>query len=240
MRVTAAIIVIVATLVTAASAFDRTYANYGKFLAAHVCKGGVSYATVKSDTLFARLKTDFAGLSRSGFDSLPENDRIAYLVNAYNFWTIVLIVDNLPLKKGIRDISSPWGKKSVRLFGEQVSLDHIEHDLLRAQFGEPRVHFALVCASKSCPVLQATPFAGRTLDAQLTVAARQFLTDPSRNQIAASATTISRIFDWYGGDFDKKYGGYAAFITQVTGTQIAGRVRFLDYDWSLNAVVGCP
>jgi hypothetical protein len=214
------------------------YPRYDHLLNRHVCNGGVEYTAITAEQLDSAA-VDFLPLSKQDFDSLPANDRIAYLVNLYNFYTIVLIKQNYPLKKGIRDISNPWGKAFVPLFGKRVSLDHIEHDMLRKDFAEPRIHFALVCASKSCPPLLSSAYTGNALETQLQSQARLFLSDTSKNRIQGQTASVSQLFQWYGKDFEKKDGGFMKFICMTLGIPLPHTVQFIPYDWSLNQVDKC-
>ena len=219
-------------------AFDGNYSTYKEFLSEFVCRGGVAYTKVKSEDLEAVGKK-ISDLEKTEFKSLNTSDQIAYLINLYNFYTIDLIVRNLPLKTGIRDIDSPWKKEFVPFLGEKVSLDHIEHDILRKKYEEPRIHFALVCASLSCPALLNRPYVGRRLDEQLTGAAKAFLDDRDRNRVEGNKLRLSKIFKWYGDDFNKKYGGMVPYIKETMELTGEYKVSYLDYDWSLNEVDSC-
>ncbi len=219
-------------------AFDGQYSAYKEFLSEFVCREGVAYSKIKSEDL-QDVRKELSGLDRTEFESLDTSEQIAYLINLYNFYTIDLIVRNLPLKNGIRDIDKPWKREFVPLFDEEVSLDHIEHDILRKEYEEPRIHFALVCASLSCPALVNRPFVGRRLDEQLTGSAKAFLDDRKRNRIKGNKLFLSKIFKWYGDDFNDKYGGPVQYIKEtleLTGTY---KVSYLEYDWSLNEVESC-
>lgn len=221
------------------SALDPYYTSYTAFLARHVCNGGVDYAAVVKDSATDVIAREFANVSDPEFSSLDEKSRIAHLINVYNFHTILLIKRNYPLKTGIRDIGRPWSQEFIPLFGKNVSLDYIEHDLLRGRFREPRIHFAVNCASKSCPVLAPVPYTGALLDVQLDGAAAAFLKNPALNRVEGSTLYLSRIFDWYGGDFRRLHGSYQRFVLKTLGLSGEFRVKFLDYDWSLNNVGGC-
>jgi hypothetical protein len=219
--------------------FDKTYKSYDAFLRKYVCNGGVAYSKLINDPAVATISKELSSLSRTDYDKLSEADKIAYLINVYNFFTIVLIKDNYPLKTGIKDIKGPWDKKYISLFGQKVSLNHIEHDILRKKFNEPRIHFALVCASKSCPELLNEAFTGEKLNQQLDNVATIFLTDKKKNYYKDSKLYISKIFSWYGKDFNQKYGSYQNYINKVLGLNEKYKVVFLKYDWSLNEVKSC-
>jgi len=178
----------------------------------------------------------FEIVSSKDFNGFSQNEQIAFLINEYNFYTIDLIVSNLPLKSGIRDIASPWDKKFIYLFGEKSSLNFIEHDLLRKKYSEPRIHFALVCASKSCPALINRPFLASTIDSQLNDAAIFFLSDTTKNIVDGKTLKLSEIFKWYGDDFNKiNKDGYLGYIKDILRLEKTDyKVKFLKYNWSLN------
>lgn len=231
-------LLVIALACSFSQAFDLSYPHYNRLLQTSVCGGGVAYKSITQSQLDSAA-ADFSLLSESGFDSLSVNNRIAFLINLYNLYTIVLIKQNYPLKTGIRDISRPWGKGFVPLFGKKVSLDHIENDLLRKIFSEPRIHFALVCASKSCPVLASYAYRGDSLDKQLNAQAEDFLTSSTKNRATRDTAYYSQIFQWYGKDFETKYGSYAAYVSSVLGIKPRAVVKFVPYDWSLNEVDKC-
>lgn len=160
--------------------------------------------------------------------------RLAYFINLYNALTVRLILDHYPLGS-IRDLPDPWGRERITLGGQGYSLDAIEHRVLR-KMGEPRIHFALNCASLSCPVLQPHAFTEKGLDAQLDAAARAFINDPARNQITPHTARLSRIFQWYRSDFESPGKGLVDFLNAFLDTPLAPdcRIRFKDYDWGLN------
>jgi len=217
------------------------YRDYGVLLSEYVCRGGVAYDMLaKNPGVLEKAKAELTSVSRADIAALSASGQIAYYINLYNMYTIDLIMRHLPLKTGIRDISNPWGVKFVPLFGERVSLDNIETNILRKQFKDPRIHFALVCASKSCPVLQNTPYTGDRLDVQFKRAAYDFLTDTSRNTITDHSTSISKIFEWYGDDFKKPFGSFSSFIAITLTRTVGPKVHFNTYDWSLNKVDKCP
>jgi len=181
----------VALLSTSVFSFDTTYAAYGALLRSHVCDGGVAYDALRKDPRILRqCDSLFSGMTESAYRQLADRQKIAFLVNLYNYVTIRVIVENLPLRTGIRDIRDVWKRPFVPLFGRTVSLDHVEHEMLRKQFAEPRIHFVLVCASKGCPVLPAAPLRGDSLDMQMDAAARAFLTDPGRNRVDGKGRVV--------------------------------------------------
>ena len=159
---------------------------------------------------------------------------MAWWINAYNAFTIRRIVDNLPLSSIIA-LDAPFKQEFIRLKGTDWSLDRIEREALMKGFGDPRVHFTLVCASRSCPVLQREAYTAARLNDQLDTAARRFLNDPARNRIATDRLELSMIFDWYRADFIDD-GTLQQFVARHTDVDVMpdAEVLFLDYDWRLN------
>ena len=156
-----------------------------------------------------------------------------------------LIVDNYPLKSikdlnptiSVPTVNTIWAKSWFQIGGEDFSLDKIEHKILRKDFNEPRIHFAVNCASISCPVLRAEAYEADKIDRQLDEQARIFLNDPSRNTITAGKIEVSKIFSWFGGDF-KKDQTLVEFIDRYVKEDLTDKtkVRFAKYDWNLNEV----
>jgi len=172
------------------------------------------------------------------------NDQLAYWINAYNAYTIQLIIRNYPLKS-IKDIgslikipfiNSPWDIKFIRIGSQTYDLNNIEHDILRTKFQEPRIHFAIVCASVSCPRLLNQAYEGATVNVQLEAQARSFINDPSRNKLSANQVQLSSIFNWFKGDFTKN-GDLISFINKYAKVKVNlnARISYLDYNWNLNS-----
>jgi len=226
---------------------------YARLLKAHVRPGTVSgiklalvdYRAVKADPAYAQA---LGALALAGPDSLTSDaERFAFWVNAYNLAAIKAVLDQYPTKS-IKDggslLSPIWKKKVVTVARTVYSLDDIEHGVLRKAFREPRVHFAIACASLSCPDLRAEPFDPARLDAQLDQQAAAFLSNATKGlKPGADGRTarVSSIFKWFAGDFSAS-GGVAAFIRARSSPDVAARLgaltdaglSYLDYDWSLN------
>jgi hypothetical protein len=166
-------------------------------------------------------------------DSWSKNEKLSYWINAYNAFTIKLIIDNYPIKS-IKDIKQPWDKKFFKIGDAAMSLNDIEHEILR-KMNEPRIHFAIVCASYSCPKLQNEAFTAENLEDQLVDATKVFLADKNRNEISENSIKISKIFDWFSKDF-KQNGSLIDFLNQYTEITISSNAkkRFKDYNWALN------
>ena len=233
--------------------FDHSHALWTKLLNQYVSVSGAS-----SDVFYRRWKKDMTELdqylrslsevSKEEYSTFRPDERLAFLINAYNAFTIKLILNHYPVKS-IKEIggwfSSPWKQKFFGLLGKRTHLDSIEHDMIRQDFDEPRIHFALVCASRGCPALQSEAFVAKNLREQLEHAGKQFLRfrernyyDPQQNRLY-----LSKIFRWFGDDFASQYGSYRTFVAdritdelslqqKISNSQV--RVSFLDYDWSLN------
>jgi hypothetical protein len=250
-----------------ADVFDRSHAAWSALLAKHVVliDGGkasqVGYAGFAQDR--AALSAYLAALSAvtpGEFESWPKADQTAFLINAYNAFTIELILTRYPDLKSIRDLgnvvlNSPWKRRFFTLLGKPQHLDGIEHETLRKAgvYDEPRIHFAVNCASIGCPMLREEAYVGARLDAQLEEQTRRFLADRSRNRYSPErgALEVSPIFDWYRKDFESGFRGvrsreqffgrYAALLADRPEDRAAiesGKVplRFLEYDWRLNDV----
>ena len=247
-----------ATLAQAqAAAFD--HGAWDGLLKHHVrpIRGGVAtqvdYAGMARKRALLKGYLDaLAAVAEADFRRWPKPERLAFLINAYNAWTVELVLTAWPQLDSIKDLgsllASPWKKDFIPLLGRTRSLDDIEHGLIRAKgaFEEPRIHFAVNCASIGCPALLPDAYTAARLDAQLADATRRFLTDRSRNRLADGRLEVSSIFKWYGDDFDR-VGGLRAFLAsqgETLGLTAAERrglrdgsleIQFLDYDWRLNA-----
>ena len=246
----------------AQGAFDHSHAAFGNLLKKHVVplRGGqasqLRYAGMASDAAALKAYTDsLSAVSAGSFAGFNKAQQMAFLINAYNAFTVELILTRYPKLASIRDLgsllSSPWKPKFIKLLGTEMSLDNIEHDTLRAKgrYDDPRIHFAVNCASIGCPMLREEAFVAERLDAQLDEQALRFMSDRSRNLYADGKLQLSKIFDWYGGDFKAGHKGinslpaFAARYANQLADAPADRERikaggvdiaFLDYDWKLN------
>lgn len=225
------------------SAFDHSHSEFTAVLQRHVDGEHVDYAGLKKspDELGAYLES-LAEVSESEFRGWNDNQEMAYLINLYNAATLKLIIDHYPLKS-IKDIGRPWKRKVVNLFGKDRSLDYVEHDVLRKNYSDPRIHFGVNCASVGCPPLRAEAFQPAKLDKQLDEQATAFLNDTDKNRVDAGngVLYLSSIFDWFKGDFVKKSGSVEKFVAPYFGESdrkaILGgnlKLKYTDYDWSLN------
>ncbi len=222
---------------------DFSHELFDQTLQEHVNEGVVDYPQYATD---ARLTHYLEQLNRLDPTTLPrKKDRLAFWINAYNAFAV----------KGILDGFSPttWTDKytyfvsrDYRVGGAEVNLYAVERDILIPRFLEPRIHFAIVCASQSCPKLQSFAYTPEDLDNQLTNSAKQFINDPSRNRFDSKRKIayLSMIFDWFEEDFSNHSGSLLKYIAQfVTDETLAEDLRqtpytikFLEYDWSLNGI----
>jgi len=165
--------------------------------------------------------------------SRSKEAKLAYWINAYNALTIDLILKNYPVKS-IKDIKNPWDQKLWQFGDTWQDLNTIEHKILRPM-KEPRIHFAIVCASISCPKLQNKAFTASTLETQLTQATKEFLNDPTKNELTKDAVQLSRIFKWFKKDFEIT-GSLIQFLNQYTDFEISesAKANYKDYNWNLN------
>lgn len=216
----------------------------------------VDYSGMAADRqVLKAYLVEVAAVQRSTFDSWSTAAQLAFLINAYNAYTVDVILQEYPDIDSIRDIgflfSSAWNQDFANLFGEPVTLDEIEHGMIRGWglYKEPRIHFAVNCAAVGCPALRAEAFSGNMLEMQLEDSTKKFLSDRTRNYFDNGRMYISSIFDWYEEDFEKGWGGIdsvaefladyatelnvdAAITRQLRADDV--RIRHLKYDWGLN------
>ena len=162
-----------------------------------------------------------------------KEQKLAYWINAYNALTIDLILQNYPLKS-IKDIDKPWDQRLWKFGNKWLNLNDIEHQILR-KMDEPRIHFAIVCASFSCPKLQNTAFTVSDIETQLTTATKEFLDDSTKNYISQNNLRLSKILKWFAKDF-KTNGSLIDFLNKYTEIEISSKAKksFKDYNWDLN------
>lgn len=213
----------------------------------------VDYAALKPrrDQLKQVLER-LSAVSEDTYDEWTEAEQLAFLINAYNAYTLELILTAYPDLESIRELGSlfrsPWKKAFFDLLDEPRSLDDVEHGMIREWFAEPRIHAAVNCASCGCPALLDEPFAADRLEQQLDGAMRKFLADPTRNRWDPERETLflSPLFDWYGGDFEDEAGSvweyvqpYRAELGLPDDVVEEPQIRFTTYSWALNDVKNC-
>lgn len=233
--------------------FDHSHKIWTEFLTKFVTDSAkttvVDYKAIKADpTLLNSYLKSIENISKIEYRTYDKNQKMALLINAYNAYTIKLIIDNYPIKS-IKDIgnvfSGPWDKKFINIIGEKISLGNIEHDKLRKDFKEPRIHFVIVCASIGCPALRRESYTDKKLEAQLADAEKIFLSDSNRNVYHKDTNTVelSSIFKWFEEDFSSHSGSLNNFIAEkvTTNKEVQNliknkkvKIKFQDYDWSLN------
>lgn len=234
-----------------------SYEDYGTVLRTYVNADGlVDYPALQanpqvSKDLIARL----GAVSPDTYAAWSENEKIAFLINAYNAITLESIINQNPLKGSIKDIFGVWNFKKHTVMGRSLTLDNIEHDILRKDFQEPRIHAALVCAAISCPPLRQEPYTGENLDEQLDEQVRKWLTSPNGVQIdrTQNRVAISSIFDWFGEDWQSQYAIEGKFTGNAKERSVLNfissyvnpedkeyleqgnyKLNYLNYNWSLN------
>jgi len=247
-----------------ATAIDHAFKAWDGLLKKHVryVQNGnasrVDYAGFARDRAqLDAVVDDWQKVTRAEFDGWTKPQQQAFLINAYNAFTIEKILKRYPDIKSIRDygtvFGNPWKDKFFTLFGQPSYLDFVEHETLRKEgvYDDPRVHVSVVCASIGCPMLRNEAFVADRLDAQMEDGMRRFLSDRTRNRYNPDTKKleVSKIFDWYGKDFEKGHKGYSSVKQTLSrySDQLADKpedravvrdqkadVTFLDYDWALN------
>ena len=222
---------------------DHRHRLWNQLLAEWVSeKGFVNYRGFKTsekklDLYLSKLSTDFPD------SSWTRNEKLAYWINAYNAFTIKLILTHYGVKS-IKDIkqspyTSPWKIPFFKIGDVSFTLDKIEHEILRKEFGDPRIHFAIVCASYSCPQLRREAYVPKHLDQQLEEQTKLFINDPSKNEIGEKSIQLSSILKWYKSDFANQFANDATLVQWLrnySSINISGEATlgYLPYRWELN------
>lgn len=228
---------------TTARGFDHGVLD--ALLKERVSAGLVDYAALKTDPRLSAYLEVLAAAEPAALEARAE--QLAFWINAYNAYTLKLIADHHPLKS-IKDVphagvESPWDLPVARVGGRTLSLNHIEHQILRAELKEPRIHYAVVCAALSCPPLRSEAYVAERLEEQLAEQARVFLAKQSRFDGGARRAELSLIFRWFAVDFGTEPAAVlrslaphapAAVRQSLANESERWTVSYLDYDWSLN------
>jgi len=243
---TLALSAVVTANTTFSASFDHSHSAFTQVLKTRVVKNLVDYPGLKrSPSRLEAYLSSLAAVTERDFKQWNQDQQIAYLVNLYNAQTLKLIIDNYPLAS-IKKIGwlpgAAWRKKFFPLFKENISLDHIEHEILRKKYNVPEIHFALVCAAKGCPPLLDQAYRADRLGKQLASQGKKFLANPTKNRIdvANRKVRLSPIFKWFAEDFEKKSGSVIGFIQDYLPTAESKklspgfRIEYTEYDWSLN------
>ncbi len=244
------------------SAYAYDYSSWQKFLDAHLKDGLVNYSAVKDDPgLFEEVVSQLEKITYEEYGRWSQDEKMAFWINAYNIEAVKLVIDNYPLKRSlgiqalrypgnsIQQIPDVWNQEALTIFppkadqpqaeGKKVSLNYIENEILRKEFQDPRIHFAIVCASVGCPVLRDEPYVSDRLDSQLNESVTKFMQDRRKFSYDALNNTFyfSPIFKWFKEDFEKAGGSITfikKYIPQDKNWPDTGKIQWLDYDWSLN------
>lgn len=245
-----------------AKPIDHQYSAWDSLSKAHVVwlsdqkQSRTDYAGMQSERAkLQQVLVDFSEVTQAEFDQWKPVQQVAFLINAYNAFTVELILGKYPDLNSIKDlgslIQSPWKKKFFTLLGERRNLDWIENDMLRARYQDPRIHVGINCASIGCPALRNEAFTPTKLDAQLNDSFARFVGDTTRNRYADGKLQVSEIFKWFSVDFEKGNQGfkqvgdvfarYAALLSPDATVQSkivakAVPITYLPYDWKLNDV----
>lgn len=189
-------------------------------------KGMVDYRGFMADSTALNKYLELLGNHHPNEKHWSEDERLAYWINAYNAFAIQLVIRHYPVES-IKDIAgsipfinSPWDLKFIHIEGETYDLNNIEHGIIRERFNEPRIHFALVCAAISCPRLRQEAFTADKLDTQLEAAAVEFFNDPTKNRITPQKAELSKILDWYGGDFTDVAPSLREYVNRYSETKL--------------------
>ncbi|MCZ6684365.1 MAG: DUF547 domain-containing protein [Candidatus Dadabacteria bacterium] len=252
--------------------FDHSYAAYNSLLNRYVKNARVNYeGFINSRAKFETFLRTLGSVDKDVFESWTEEQRLAFWINAYNAFTIKAIIDHYPIKRSftlvgifyapsdsILQIKGVWTKLQFRALGNMVTLDEIEHQILRKKFNEPRIHMAINCASISCPDLRNEAYTPEKLEEQLADASTNFVNNPDKGVYVneqSGKVKLSKIFKWFGDDFINNYGSKKLFnnyslkenaVLNFTSEYIESeevkeylmnnklKIGYLGYDWHLN------
>ncbi len=219
-----------------------THELWDTLVKTHVSEPGVvDYEGFIRDSVKLQNYLDLLSSTHPNKVNWSRDQRLAYWLNAYNAFTVKLIVDKYPVgsikdvKSGIPFVNTVWDIKFIKIEGATYDLNNIEHGIIRPEFNEPRIHFAANCAAISCPRLRNEAYTAEKLDKQLDEQARYFLRNKGKNLITSKEVKLSKILKWYSGDF-KDYGGVRKFINDYGPQPVSDGVdlEYLDYLWPLN------
>ncbi len=229
----------IASIAIAKDVIDNSI--YASLLEQYVVNARVNYDGLKKDEI--KLDNYLNLLSSTEVKTLSMNDQFAYYINTYNAFTLKLILTHYPGINSIKEIggffSNPWKKKFIPLQGRTVNLDYIEHQVLRPKFKDPRVHFAINCASKSCPPLRNEPYEAEKLENQLNDQVHDFINDKKYNYFKDDQLYLSKIFEWFKDDFnDNPLIFFKQFadddIKEKLSEKSNLKINYLKYNWALN------
>ena len=221
-----------------------SHSTWDSLLKKHVNdQGMVDYKGMMADSTELKKYLDLLSKNHPNEKNWSKEERLAYWINAYNAFTVKLIMDHYPVES-IKDIgssinipfvSTPWDIKFIEIEGKEYDLNNLEHGIIREEFEEPRIHFALVCAAMSCPKLRNEAYTAEKLDAQLEDEANDFF-NSEKNDISADKAELSKLMKWYSGDFEDVAPSVIAYINRYSKTKINedADIDYKDYSWKLN------
>ncbi len=233
------------SVINANSQSKISHELFNGLLKKHVTtEGKVSYTGFIKDSITLNQYLNLLSKTPPDTKTWTKQEQMAYWINAYNAFTIKLIIQYYPIKSikeigssiQIPFVNSPWDIKFISVGNSTMDLNDIEHRELRKSFNDPRIHMVLVCASKSCPILLNQAYDPEKLDQQLDRQTKTFLDDPFRNKILPDKPQLSMIFNWYGMDFTKNGRSVSTFVNTYSQIKIKSnaKILFLEYDWGLN------
>jgi len=245
---------IFASLILVVAMANTDNSSYTTVLQTYVHDGRVNYLGLCKAPEFPKYIDQLSAIDPAQFKN--SKDELAFWINAYNAFTLKVICDHYPVKSinelhtgglyiGTLIHGTIWDKKFFSIHGQEMSLNQVEHQIIRKRFKEPRAHFALVCASKSCPALRSEAYDGAKLDQQLNDQAKQFFSDSKKNffEVNRRVAHLSKILDWYSGDFGASKKEILLFVASFAPSEAAAdikanpddwKIQYTDYDWSLN------
>lgn len=221
-----------------------SHEEFTELLQEHVDdRGFVNYEELNDDREDLKEYLKILSSNAPNDSNWSDEDQMAYWINVYNAFTIELILQYYPIES-IKDIGStvqvpfvntPWDIRFIEIAGEKYDLNNIEHNILRKNWQEPRIHFAVNCASFSCPRLRREAYEGAKLNEQLEDQARKFVNNAELNGLSSEEASVSRIFDWYKSDFTRN-GTLIEYLNQYAREKLEpdAAINFKEYDWSLN------
>lgn len=223
-----------------------SHEQWNKLVKKHVHESGmVDYKGFRKDSNALKRYLTLLENHHPNKDNWSADERLAYWINAYNAFTVELILNHYPVESiknvingpNIPFINSPWDIGFITIEGAEYDLNNIEHDILREKFDEPRIHFAINCASVSCPMLKKEAYTANKIEVQLKEQTKAFINNPAKNKINKDRIVVSKIFKWFTGDFTEN-GSIPEYIDQYTATDIQkeAEVDYMDYNWGLNDI----
>jgi len=229
---------LVAAATSSAQKSDSWMETYNRLLGKYVTAGGVKYAEWKANAAdMQALQTVVDAIAKENVSAQEKKQQLAFYINAYNAWILHEALAKYPTKSVKDALFTFFTGRRVTVAGQQTSFNALEKETIRSKFGEPRVHFALNCASRSCPPLNREAFSADKLDGQFEKLAKGYVNSDRGVRYSAETKTaeLSKIFDWYKDDF-KGDGGALAFINKRRSSQIPAdaKINYQDYDWGLN------